>query len=83
MTINQFLNGIIYVGTLVAAVMGIGAFAHFLIIKPIRGFLRKEIVANLVKITEAIELSHKSFAELDSRLSDHIDYGGHFMVPHP
>lgn len=65
-TIEQIGHGVIYAGTLAAALTGIGAFIHFALIRPLRNFLRKEIVNNLVDIKDALE-------QTSNRLEDHID----------
>lgn len=77
MTIREFLNGVIYTGTVVGALTGIGVFIHFAIVRPMRAFLRKEIVGSLVDIKEAVEHNTKSTDDLSLKLDEHIANGGH------
>jgi len=55
MTVHELLNGVIYAGVLAGALTGIGTFLHFAAVRPMRSFLRKEIVGSLVEIREAVE----------------------------
>lgn len=77
MTVSDFFNGVVYAGGLTTSVVGIFAFAQFVIVKPIRNFLRKEIVANLTSIKAAIEVNTRVTQDLDDRLTQHISNGGH------
>lgn len=70
MTIQQFLNGIIYVGSVLGAITVIGVFGHFAFVRPLRLFLRAEIVDTLVGI-------RKDLKALDTRLHDHIENDEH------
>lgn len=78
MTVQQFLNGIIYVGAVAMGIMSIGTIAHYMIVKPMRKFLQKEIGGVLVSIREAIEVNTKVTKDLDDRLTAHISNGGHY-----
>lgn len=91
MTMRQFLNGVIYAGSVAAALMGIGAFLHFAVVRPMRNFLRNEIGGAIKQTTEAVEaLSRKLNGHLDEaverdkkidsltkKIDDHISNGGH------
>lgn len=76
-TVEQVGHGVIYAGTLAAALTGIGAFLHFALVRPMRGFLRKEIVGNLVEIKDALEQNTSETEALKHMLEDHIANGGH------
>jgi len=73
MTVHQFLNGIIYAGALAGALSGIALFFHYAAVRPLRGFLRREIVSSLVDIKEAVE----KLSNLEDKLDEHIQNGGH------
>lgn len=77
MTVGELLNGVIYAGTLAGAMGGIGVFLHFAAVRPMRAFLRKEIVGSLVEIREAVETNTQSTDDLARKLEDHIANGGH------
>lgn len=77
MTIHELLNGVIYAGVLAGALTGIGTFLHFAAVRPLRKFLRNEIVENLVEIKEAVEANTSVTDELKHKLEDHINNGGH------
>jgi len=77
MTIHALLNGVIYAGVLAGALTGIGTFLHFAAVRPMRSFLRKEIVGSLVEIREAVETNTRSTDDLARKLEDHIANGGH------
>lgn len=77
MTVHQLLNGVIYAGALTGAVSGIGVFAHFAFVRPVRSFLRREIVGSLVDIKDAVERSTTAVSSLETKLEEHIANGGH------
>lgn len=76
-TIADLIAGVIYTGTLTAALTGIGAFMHFAVVRPMRSFLRKEIVGSLTDIKDAVNNSTQTINDLDARLTQHITNGGH------
>ena len=73
MTIQELLNGVIYAGTLAGALAAILAFLHFAVVRPMRAFLRKEIVGSLVDIKDAIELSTTALEGREHRLQEHVN----------
>lgn len=77
MTVQQLVNGVVYAGTVAGALSGIGVFLHFAVVRPVRGFLRREIVANLVEIKAALDGNADTLEGLGRRLDDHIINGGH------
>lgn len=72
MTVQELLNGVIYAGALAGALVAILGFLHFALVRPMRGFLRKEIVGSLVDIKDAIELSTSAMETLERRLQEHV-----------
>lgn len=79
MTVHELLNGVIYAGVLAGALTGIGTFLHFAAVRPMRSFLRKEIVENLVEIKDAVETNTQVTDDLRYKLEDHINNGGHVI----
>lgn len=77
MTVHDLLNGVIYAGALAGSLSGIGVFMHFAMVRPMRRFLRNEIVASLVDIKDAVDKNTVSTDYLADKLEDHIANGGH------
>lgn len=77
MTIQELLNGVIYAGTLAGAIAAIFALMHFSLVRPMRNFLRSEIVDGLTDIKHAVELLTQGTDDVRRRLDDHIANGGH------
>jgi hypothetical protein len=77
MTIQELLNGVIYAGTLASAVAAIMGLLHFGLVRPLRNFLRSEIVDGLTDIRHAVELLTQGTDDVRRRLDDHIEHGGH------
>ena len=73
MTIQELLNGVIYAGTLAGALAAILAFLHFAVVRPMRSFLRKEIVGSLVDIKDALEQNTAGMVNLETQLQGHIN----------
>jgi hypothetical protein len=69
-TLKQLIDGIQIVAVFCGSLLSIFAFFHFALVKPIKNFLTKEIVSNLVEI-------NKSLQDNTSKLDDHIANGGH------
>lgn len=72
-TLQELLNGVIYMGTLAGALAGIGLLLNWTVVRPLRGFLRGEIVAELVSIKDALEDNTTTNAMLQRQLHDHIN----------
>lgn len=77
MTVEELLNGVIYAGTLAGAIGAVLGLLHFGLVRPLRNFLRSEIVDSLTEIKEAVEINTSSTDETRKRLDDHIANGGH------
>lgn len=77
MTIQELLNGVIYAGTLSGAVAAIMGLLHFGLVRPLRNFLRSEVVDGLTDIKTAVELLTQGTDDVRRRLDDHIANGGH------
>jgi len=77
MTIQELLNGVIYSGTLAGALVAILGFLHFAMVRPLRNFLRREVVGGLTDIKDAVEINTTTLENLQGRLDDHISNGGH------
>lgn len=73
MTVEQITNGVVYVGTVAGALSGIGLFLHYAMVRPLRGFLRREIVANLVDISHKLDANTSETQALGQRLTDHLN----------
>jgi hypothetical protein len=69
-TLKELLDGIQVVAVFCGSLLSIVAFFHFALVRPIKGFLQREVVSNLVEI-------NKSIQDDMSRLDDHIANGGH------
>lgn len=70
-TLKELIDGVQVVAIFCGSVLSIFAFFHFALVKPIKGFLQREIVANLIDI-------NKSIQDNTSKLDDHIANGGHY-----
>ena len=77
MTIQELLNGVIYTGTLAGACVAIFGLLHFALVRPIRSFLRREVVGGLTDIKDAVELNTTTVEGLEQKLAAHINNGGH------
>lgn len=77
MTIQELLNGVIYAGTLAGAIGAVFALLHFALVRPIKNFLRSEIVDGLTDIKHAVELLTQGTDDVRRRLDEHIASGGH------
>lgn len=77
MEVEELLNGVIYAGTLAGAIAAILGLLHFGLVRPLRNFLRSEIVDGLTEIKQAVEFNTSTVDELRKRLDDHINTGGH------
>lgn len=75
MTIEELLNGVIYAGTLTGACVAILGFLHFALVRPIRRFLRQEIVGSLVDIKDAVEVLTSGTEVISRKLDEHIADG--------
>jgi hypothetical protein len=75
--VHQLLNGIIYAGAVFGALTVIGTCLHFGVLRPMRSFLRQEIVQSLVDIKDAVLLTTTATQILERKLDDHIASGGH------
>ena len=73
MTIQELLNGVIYASTLADALAAILAFLHFAVVRPMRAFLRKEIVGSLVDIKDAVQSSTTAMEALEHQLQNHVN----------
>jgi hypothetical protein len=76
-TIHQFLNGVLYTGAVAGALAAIGLILNICVVRPVRGFLRKEIVSSLVDIKESVDRSTIATAALDHKVELHIANGTH------
>lgn len=72
MSVQELMNGVIYVGTVVGAITGLGAAFHFAILRPFRKFLRNEIVSNLVEIKDGLERQGKALDKVTTDLTEHV-----------
>lgn len=77
MTVHQLLNGVIYMGAVAGSVTALGVFLHFVAVRPMRAFLRKEIVQSLTDINTSIKKSTTAVTSLEEKLEEHISNGGH------
>jgi hypothetical protein len=77
MTVQELLNGVVYTGTLAGAIVAIFGLLHFALVRPMRSFLRKEIVGSLTEIKDAVEFNTTTVEGLNAKLDDHIAHGGH------
>lgn len=77
MTVEELLSGVIYTGSLAAALVAILGFLHFALVRPMRNFLRREIGGVLVDIKDAVEVNTTTVQGLEQKLDDHISNGGH------
>lgn len=69
-SVQDLMNGIQVLAVFCGSLLSIFAFFHFAVVKPMKTFLRKEIVANLVDINNSLQENTK-------KLDDHIANGGH------
>lgn len=69
-SLADLVNGLQVVAVFCGSLLSIFAFFHFALVKPMKTFLRREIVENLVDI-------NKSIQDNTSKLDDHIANGGH------
>jgi uncharacterized membrane-anchored protein YhcB (DUF1043 family) len=65
---HTFITGLSAVGAILGALVSIGIFVHFVVIRPMRHFLRNEIVNELVGIREGL-------AAQQEQLQAHIGNG--------
>lgn len=77
MTVGELLNGVIYAGTLAGAIAAIMGVLHYGLVRPLKNFLRSEIVDELKDIKMAVEVNTSTTDEVRKRLDDHIANGGH------
>lgn len=75
MTLAELLNGVVYTGTLAGACVAIGGLAFWVIVRPLRNFLRREIVTELVSIRGSVDSSTKATEALQTQLEQHIADG--------
>lgn len=75
MTVQELLNGVVYAGTLAGAILGILSLLHFGLVRPMRNFLRSEIVDGLVDIKHAVETLTAGTQTVAQKLDDHIADG--------
>lgn len=75
MTLQELFNGVIYVGTLAVAITAIGVLLNFTIVRPLRGFLRREISEVLVGIKDSVEAGTATTQRLQEALEAHIADG--------
>lgn len=73
MTVHELLNGVIYAGALAGALVAILGFLHFALVRPMRVFLRKEIVGSLVDIRDAVKSSTAAMENLEHQLQAHVN----------
>lgn len=76
-SLEDLVNGMQVVAVFCGSLLSIFAFFHFALVRPIKGFLQREIVANLVDINESIQNNTKEIQENTSKLDEHIANGGH------
>lgn len=70
-TLAQITNLLATIGTIAGGMTGIGAMVHFAIVRPLRKFLRREIVENLVEINSSVN-------RLEIKMTEHMrDPGAH------
>lgn len=79
-TLEQLAHGVIYAGGLAAAITAIGVLLHFCIVRPVRAFVRREIVGELVGIKDALIESTRVAEQVQQKLEDHIANGGHVSL---
>jgi hypothetical protein len=70
-SLEDLLNGIQVIAVFCGSLLSIVAFFHFALVRPIKRFLQREVVANLVDINNSIQAN-------TSKLDDHIANGGHY-----
>lgn len=70
MTVHAVVTGLQGLGAILGALVSIGAFIHFVVIRPLRHFLRNEVVANLVEIRDNLK-------DVEHRLVDHVENHPH------
>jgi hypothetical protein len=70
-TLKELIDGIQVVAVFCGSLLSIVAFFHFALVRPIKRFLQREVVANLVDINNSIQAN-------TSKLDDHIANGGHY-----
>jgi hypothetical protein len=75
--VDDIGDKIIYAGAIAGSLSALGLFAHYAIVRPLRGFLRREIVGNLVEIKTALDRNSKQLGLMKEQLKDHIRKGGH------
>lgn len=64
-TLKQLFAYIEAVGAFLGSITAIGLFIHYLVVRPLRGFLRKEIAAPLNDMIS-------KFEHLDSKVIEHM-----------
>jgi hypothetical protein len=69
-SLEDLVNGVQIVAVFCGSILSIFAFFHFALVRPIKSFLQREIVTNLVDINNSIQ-------ENSRKLDDHIANGGH------
>ncbi len=72
MTIHQFLDGVIYSGSIAGALAALGILGHYVIVRPLRALVEDQITAHLVEIKDVLESQASGLAELDTRLQEHV-----------
>ena len=75
--LSQWSQLAVAVASLLGSVVAIVGFAHMVIVRPARKFLRREIVSNLASIKDAIDENTTMTQALRAQLQQHIDNGGH------
>ena len=74
-TLRQLGNTIIYIGAVAGALAAIGLLIHSAIVRPLRKFLRNEIVGSLVDIKDAVDNLSEETSGLKQKVTDHIQDG--------
>lgn len=75
MTAQQMSNAIIYMGSLVAAVVAIVTAVNLAIIRPARAFIRREVVGALDGIRDELGKLRERDDETAAALARHIHDG--------
>lgn len=75
-TLAQITNLLATIGTIAGGMTGIGALVHFAFVRPLRKFLRREIVENLVEINSSVN-------RLEIKMTEHMrDPDAHERLTH-
>lgn len=76
-SVKELMDGVQVLAVFLGSLLAIFSFFHFALVKPIKSFLQREIVANLVDINKSIQENTTRLEENTTKLDDHIANGGH------